>query len=85
MPDLLQEVNRVALMETAGCDPLLCGLSVMSPRLRGITRYFTVSTITHHRRSAPTGKATVTEAVRALENDDTNDDLAAWIREQHGE
>lgn len=78
MPDLLQEVNRVALMETAGCDPLLCGLSVIRPRSGG------AATITHYRRSAPTGKATVIEAVRALSNDDTDDDLATWIREQHG-
>ena len=75
----LSEPERLTLMQAAGCELLRCGLTLSRPRDGGLP------TLTHHRRSKAVGKAVTTEAVRTVEPTDSDAELVAWIREQHGE
>ena len=79
MLSLLTETVRRELMQQAGCDPSRCGLVAMRPAAGGL------ETLEHHRRLKPTGKSDKRIAARAVTATDTQDDLAAWMREQHAD
>lgn len=83
MIDLHAESDRIALMDSAGCDPLMCGLTFSVPRSGEGP-----STLTHHRRPRPEGLVKP-EEMAVAEHEVTStcnaDDLLAWIREQHPE